>query len=129
MGSDENRELGFPGEQLLSLARKHDEADGIVSLAGVPSLTREQVEPLATTGPRLVVACGLREEPTEGRNESAISVKELFESGLLQMAVVPLYTSGRSGANETRTTGGRGAGRRFRVVTRGNLDRLPEFCR
>lgn len=83
---------GFAAEQFFAILKNHPNLDAIVSLAGPPELSDEQVSQLPPKLPKLIVVSGINKQ-----------VRPLMNHGLLQIAIVPRFTPLDGAAKDPKT--------------------------
>ena len=113
---DPLRLVAMPSGDFTVLIGKQSEADVIVSFAGPPLLSAEQLAQLGASRPKVVAVCS-------GAMPVQINLKAVFEKQLLHAAIISRNNPapGRPSSREARST----FEQFFSVVTPANLAELP----
>ena len=113
---DPLRLVAMPSGDFTILIKKQSEADVIVSFAGPPLLSAEQLAQLGASRPKVVAVCS-------GAMPAQVNLKAVFEKQLLHAAILSRNnpTPGHPSGNDARST----FDQYFSVVTPANLAELP----
>ncbi len=109
-------EMGLPGDLFVKIVQKYPDADAIVSFAGAPQLTDEQISSLGQKIPKFVAVSGM--------GMMGMGLKKLFEEQVIQLAIVPRFEPAPPSTKKPETLR-EWFDQTYKVVTAENASTLP----